>query len=97
MDKLKARIAFYLVDIASLTDDTLCQFVIEELMHILLNEMRMWANRGDAGDAHCIRHEERVASQLTKLVWRLDDESGSDEAAINAGADWPPTPPRSNT
>jgi len=66
---LEADIAVCMSLVAGLDDDKLEKYVIHELCHILVNQMRGWRQQRTPDE---IAHEERVVSCLATLFFNLD-------------------------
>lgn len=71
----QATITFYMPDIADMSDETLEYCFVHELCHIFVNEMRMWGTETIESEkyGHCIRHEERVVTDLARGFIYLRD------------------------
>lgn len=69
---LLATITFDMTQISEQPDSDLEGFFVHECGHILINEMRMWADEKMEPEKHseAMKHEERVVTMLTKsLLW----------------------------
>ena len=71
----EASITFNMPLCAEVDDDQLERYVVHEMMHVLVNEMREW--QAESGD-HAILHEERVVSSLTSAVRWVRDRAVKD-------------------
>lgn len=93
-DRLTAGVAVYLQTIDDLNDDELSRAILEEIVHILINEMREWRYYDERTDdaKMFVSHEERVAAWLVRSIWALTNEPYEAEDAINAGWPWPARP-----
>lgn len=69
-ERLRAQIDVYLPEALQVNDEDLSKAVIEELLHVLVNEQREWSRFDDGGQPACMMHEERVVAQLTVAFWQ---------------------------
>lgn len=66
----EASISFNMPLCLEVDDDELERYVVHEMMHVLVNEMREWQTDDPT---HAILHEERVVSNLASAVrWVRD-------------------------
>lgn len=69
-DYKTATIRWVMSALTENSEDQIEYVVVHEMCHILVNQMRdVWVNKGDAA-VFCIRHEERVVTELAKSFLR---------------------------